>query len=71
MAPCGSGTEFLYSAFRDKEAAGVDVTASPDRELGREATSLFSPAGQVRASRGQKQARRCMGWKDKEHHREK
>lgn len=34
-------------------------------------TSLLSPAVQLRASRGQEQAGRCMGWKDKEHHREK
>lgn len=62
---------FILTVFRNKEAADVDVTAFPDRGHGREATSLLSPAGQVRASRGQKQTRRCMGWKDKEHHREK
>lgn len=40
-------------------------------EHGREATSLPSPAVPLGASRGQEQARRCMGWKDKEHRREK
>lgn len=36
-----------------------------------EATSLSSPAVQLIASRGQEQARCCMGWKDKEHRRKK
>jgi len=41
------------------------------REHGREAPSLPSPAVQLSASRGQEQEGCCMGWKDREHHREK
>lgn len=34
-------------------------------ELSRDAPSLLSPVVQVSASRGQEQAGRCMGWKDR------
>jgi len=65
--------DLLESSRLERRSSGrcCDCSEIPHREHGREAPSLPSPAVQLSASRGQEQDGCSMGWKDKEHHREK